>query len=56
VAGGCELFGDLCTGDNGWAGSTPQCGATGTWRDNCHWVFAWPPCRFDNTPRTQGCH
>ena len=56
VAGGCELFGDLCSGDNGWAGGAPQCGATGTWKDNCHWVFAWPPCKFDSTPRQQACH
>ncbi|MBM4370690.1 MAG: hypothetical protein FJ098_03505, partial [Deltaproteobacteria bacterium] len=56
VSGGCELFGDLCSGVPGWSGSAPACGAGGTWRDNCHWVFDWPPCRFDNASRTQQCH
>ena len=56
VAGGCALFQDLCSGVPGWSGSAPACGANGTWKNNCHWVLAWPPCKFDSASRKQECH
>ena len=57
VAGGCQLFGDLCSGDNGWSGSVPLCGFTKSWLYSCGWAI-WPPweCAFDSENRQQKCH
>ena len=38
----CAYFDDLgCSSPDGWAGSAPSCGSSGTWRTGCHYVWDW---------------
>ena len=60
VASSCTLSLEVCSGTAGWSGSAPACGAGGTWRQNCHWVFdpfgGKVGCYFDDSSLTQECH
>ena len=39
----CAFFSDVCAATNGWSGSAPSCGSTGTWRENCYYsTSGWP--------------
>ena len=57
VSGGCEIFGDLCSGIDGWDGPVPLCGFSKYWLYSCAWnlPFFWE-CVFDDEYRTQKCH
>jgi len=57
LAGGCEIFGDLCSGIEGWDAAVPFCGFYGTWLYSCDWnlPFFWE-CAFDTENRQQKCN
>ena len=57
VSGGCEIFGDLCSGIDGWDGPVPLCGFSKDWLYSCAWDFpAFWQCAFEDEYRTQKCH
>jgi hypothetical protein len=55
----CGFFSDFgCSAANGWSGGPPSCGASGTWRTDCHYEFDFfgSGCYFETeTSRTQAC-
>ena len=55
----CAFFDDLgCSSPDGWAGSPPSCGSSGTWRTGCHYEWDWfsSGCYWTTEdPRTQAC-
>lgn len=55
----CAWFDDLgCSSPDGWAGSPPTCGSSGTWRTGCHYEWDWfsSGCYWTTeSSRTQAC-
>ncbi len=57
----CAFFSDLgCSAANGWNGSSPSCGNTGTWREECYysssgWPWEWGCYWASSASRTQTC-
>ena len=55
----CAFFDDLgCSSPDGWAGSPPSCGSSGTWRTGCHYEWDWfsSGCYWTTEDtRTQAC-
>ena len=61
VSDTCAFFSDFgCSATNGWSGSSPSCGSTGTWRETCYyssdgWPWEWGCYWGSTTSRTQTC-
>ena len=58
TSGTCAFFNDVCSAGDGWNGSPPACGQTGTWNTNCRYVFDWfdSGCYWESqSPRVVKC-
>jgi len=57
----CAFFSDFgCSATDGWSGSAPTCGSSGTWRETCYystsgWPWEWGCYWASESGRTQTC-
>jgi hypothetical protein len=42
AAGTCAALSDICSAADGWSGSPPACGASGTYKSGCHYEVTLP--------------